>query len=250
MRAIVGPTDPIHFDNPEGNPIFDGLPNEAYDSVLDFGCGCGRLARQMLQQHPRPARYLGIDLHPALVKWCKQNLTPVAPEFEFRHHDVRYEAWNPGDDKPEIAPFPVEDASRSLVIAYSVFTHLTQEHAEYYLDEVARSLRPGGFLESTWFLFDKALFPMMQDFQNALYINDRDPSNAAIFDRGWLVEQAHERGLTVVAATAPVVRGFHWQIRMTPSGEGAESVELPADEAPVDTGGTRAAVVAPDLDRS
>lgn len=240
MREVVGPTDPDQFENPSGEPVFDGLPSPAYDSVLDFGCGCGRLARQMIQQRPRPERYLGIDLHPVLIEWCRQNLTPVAPEFEFRHHDVRYEPWNPGAEKPEVAPLPSEDGSRSLVIAYSVFTHLTQAHAEYYLGEVARCLAEDGFLESTWFLFDKAMFPMMQDFQSALYINDRDPSNAVIFDRGWLLETAREKGLAVVAAAAPTVRGYHWQVRMAPFRDGLETVDLPADEAPIDTGGTRA----------
>ena len=34
---------------------------------------------------------------------------------------------------------------------------------------------------------------MMQDFQNALYINDVDPTNAVIFDREWLRREASIR---------------------------------------------------------
>ena len=45
---------------------------------------------------------------------------------------------------------------------------------------------PDGVAVTTWFLFDKANFPMMQEFQNALYISDFDPTNAVIFDRTWL----------------------------------------------------------------
>lgn len=247
MRAVVGPTDPAAFDNPGGEPVFPGLPLEAYDAVLDFGCGCGRVARQMIQQHPRPGEYLGIDLHPVLIEWCRANLTPLAPEFEFRHHDVHYPAWNPGEGKPAVAPFPSADASRSLVIAYSVFTHLTERDAEHYLDEVARVLRPDGYLESTWFLFEKDLFPMMQDFQNALYINDLNPANAVIFDRRWLVGALESRGLSIAAAEPPAVRGYHWRLTITPARPEVEPVELPRDEAPVDTGGTRAAAVEPQL---
>ena len=44
-------------------------------------------------------------------------------------------------------------------------------------------MRPDGWLHASWFLFDKRLFPMMQPFQNALFINETDPSNAVIFDR-------------------------------------------------------------------
>jgi SAM-dependent methyltransferase len=242
MREVVGPTDTAAFDNPDGEPVFPDLPAGAYDSVFDFGCGCGRLARQLIQQQPRPERYLGVDLHPGMIEWCSQSLAPYAPGFEFRHHDVLYPEWNPGEGKPEVAPFPAGDGTSTLVIAYSVFTHLTQAHAEYYLKEVARILAPGGTFEATWFLFDKQLFPMMQDFQNALYINDLNPANAVIFDRAWLVETAAESGLSLAAVTPPSVRGYHWRIRMTLEPTGFAVEDLPEDEAPVSTEGTRAAV--------
>lgn len=247
MRESVGPTDPAAFDNPTGEPIFPRLPAAAYDSVFDFGCGCGRLARQLIQQTPRPRSYLGVDLHLPLVEWAQENLAPHAEGFEFGHHDVRYDPWNPGADKPDTAPFPTADGSRSLVIAWSVFTHLLQAHAEYYFEEVARVLAPGGVFFSTWFLFDKQLFPMMQEFQNALFINDVDPANAVIFDREWLVATAAANGLVITAADPPEVRGFQWRITMERPGPGVESVDLPADEAPIDPAGRRAAAVQPDL---
>lgn len=247
MREAVGPTDLSAFDNPDGAPIFPQIPAAAFESVFDFGCGCGRLARQLIQQQPRPQRYLGIDLHGPLVEWCGQNLAPHAPGFEFRHHDVHYPSWNPGEGKPETAPFPAADASHSLVLAYSVFTHLTQAHAEYYLGEVKRVLAPGGAFFSTWFLFDKLLFPMMQEFQNALYINELNPANAVIFDREWLVDAARRNGLAIVDAEPPEVRGFQWHLLLTAAGDGVEEVELPPDEAPISLEGRRAAAAEPDL---
>jgi 16S rRNA G1207 methylase RsmC len=63
MRELVGPTDPTEFDNPSGNLVYPYLPADAYEAVLDFGCGCGRVARQLIQQSRPPQRYLGIDLH-------------------------------------------------------------------------------------------------------------------------------------------------------------------------------------------
>ena len=70
--------------------------------------------------------------------------------------------------------------------ATSVFTHLIESQAEYYLARSRRVLAPTGVLIATFFLFDKAGFPFMQDIQNALYINHGDPTNAVIFDRRWL----------------------------------------------------------------
>lgn len=247
MREAVGPTDPAAFDNPSGRPIFPEVPLEAYDSVFDFGCGCGRLARQLIQQRPRPRSYLGVDLHRPLVEWAQDNLAPRAEGFAFTHHDVRYDPWNPGEDKPDVAAFPAAAGSHSLVIAFSVFTHLVEAHAEHYMREVARILQPGGAFYSTWLLFDKQLFPMMQDFQNALYINDLNPANAVIFDRGWLVSTVAANGLAITGVEQPKVRGFHWYLTMQHAGEGTEAVELPPDEASIDVGGRRAAASEPDL---
>ncbi len=63
MRMLVGPLDPALFDNPDGKLVFPGLEPTQFRSVLDFGCGCGRVARQLIQQRPRPERYVGLDLH-------------------------------------------------------------------------------------------------------------------------------------------------------------------------------------------
>jgi len=248
MRESVGPTDPALFDNPSGGLIFPQVRPEAYESVFDFGCGCGRLARQLIQQDRQPSSYLGIDLHKPLVDWCTENLTPHAPGFEFKHHDVVYPLWNEGADKPEVAPFPAAEDSRTFVIAWSVFTHLVQVNAEHYLDEVARILAPDGVFLGTWFLFDKELFPMMQEFQNALYINDVSPTNAVIFDRNWLVDTAASKGLVITGVGQPSVRGFQWTVKMEPVASGVEPVELPPDEAPlVGDGNVRAAAIQPDL---
>jgi hypothetical protein len=132
-----------------------------------------------------------------------------------------------------MAPFPVEDSTVSLLVAWSVFTHLTQDQCEYYLREASRVLRPDGVMFSTWFLFDKSVFPMMQDFQNTLYISYTDPANATIFDGTWLVELASNLGLTVRSAALPEVRGFSRKIEFTPTRPGVVAVELPVDNRPL-----------------
>ena len=151
MRALVGSTDPALFDNPSGQPVFEGLPVAQYHSVLDFGCGCGRMARQLIQQRPRPERYVGVDLHAGMVSWCQTNLAPYAPGFEFHHHDVFYGGFNPGNGKPLHAVLPFADDAFSLVFAISVFTHLTEVQAEAYLVDLSRVLEPGGILLTTGF---------------------------------------------------------------------------------------------------
>lgn len=227
MRELVGPTDEAAFDNPAGKPIFgNAIELDLYESVFDFGCGCGRIARKLLQQTPRPDRYLGIDLHAGMIRWDIKNL--AIDGFEFQHHDVFNRSFNPRG-VPTNLPFPAEDHSASLVIAYSVFTHLAQAQCEHYLREVARILKPDGVMISTWFLFDKRGFPMMQDFQNTLYINDVDVTNATIFDRDWMVNLASSLGLTIRSVQAPDIRGFHWTLQFTPA-------HVPAAPWPEDSG--------------
>lgn len=231
MRQLVGPTEERYFDNPGGGPVFPQLPVETCEAVLDFGCGCGRLARQLIQQRPRPRRYLGIDLHAGMIQWCQRNLQPHAPGFEFRHHDVFNRGLNPAGASA-VQPFPAGPGEFSLVLAWSVFTHVNQDQAEFYLREAARVLRPDGLLLATFFLFDKGEFPMMQPFQNALFINETDPSNAVIFDRAWLPATAAAAGLTVAAAEPPRIRGYQWLLQLRPARAGLEAVPLPVDEAP------------------
>jgi SAM-dependent methyltransferase len=233
MRELVGPTDPAAFDNPTGAPVWPDLPASAYESVLDLGCGCGRVARQLLQQDEPPQRYLGIDLHRGMVEWCTANLAPAHPGFRFVHHDVYEMGFNPaGTPTDQLVALPVPDGGATLVVAWSVFTHLLEHQIPHYLREVARALRPDGIMRTTWFLFDKRYFPMMQPFQNCLYINAVNPTNAVIVDRSWLLGQLAGCGLTTATAQPPSIRGFQWTVDLRHARPG-EVASLPeVDEAP------------------
>jgi SAM-dependent methyltransferase len=231
LRQLVGPTDPEAFDQSPGEPVFPTMTRpEQFDCVLDFGCGCGRIARRLaLAAAPLPKRYVGIDLHEGMIAWSNKNLAPRLPGFTFIHQDVFNPGFNPDPSLPHTASFPVEDGSVSLLLALSVFTHLTQDQVPRYLDETRRVLRPDGVMLASFFLFEKAYFPMMQDFQNAIYINDSDPTNAVIFDRRWLLDELESRELRVTTVRAPTTRGYHWELEIE---HGVGSVELPADDAP------------------
>jgi SAM-dependent methyltransferase len=231
LRALIGAPEPERYDNPTGGPVYAHLPAGAYESVLDFGCGCGRVARQLIQQNPPPARYLGLDLHRGMVAWCQRNLEPRAAGFRFVHHDVYSAGLNP-ESAHRTLPLPASNREFSLFNAISVFTHCMEDQAEHYLREAARVLRPDGYLHASWFLFDKTVFPMMQTFQNALFINEDDLSNAVIFDRRWVRETARAAGLTITWVQQPKIRGFHWHIVMRPEEAGGIEAELPPDDAP------------------
>ncbi|HEY4900953.1 MAG TPA: class I SAM-dependent methyltransferase [Terriglobales bacterium] len=231
MRELVGPTELAAFDNPNRRIIYDYLEPEVYETVFDFGCGCGRVARQLILQRPSPQKYVGLDLHAGMIRWCQRNLQPIAPHFTFLHHDVLNVRFNPGSEKPRVAPFPVVDAQFKLVNVLSVFTHLTEDQAAHYLGECARILHPEGVLHASWFFFDKEDYPMLQEHTNALYVSYVDPSAAVIFARTWVRNTARQFGLRFCKIVPPQVRGHQWAVVMTKRTDLGE-VDFPPDEAP------------------
>ena len=220
LRRLVGPTDLETFDNSSGEPVLSlrrhsrvtpQIPVEVYDAVFDFGCGCGRIARQLLQQKPRPRRYVGIDVHRGMIDWCTQNLSPIDPNFHFLHHDVYSPTYALENSHRLAEPFPVKDEEFSLLIAGSVFTHLFEQQAEYYLYEVARILRPQGIAFTSWFFFDKDSFPFLRPGPYCLYAS-LDPTLAVIYDRRWFIDRVRCSGLCVRLTIPPQVAGHQWEV--------------------------------------
>jgi len=105
----------------------NGAPIEGMSSILDFGCGCGRIARHWSGLHATAVT--GSDINPALVRWAGRNL-------RFGKFDVNGLS----------ARLPYRDCSFDLVYAVSVFTHLSEPLQRWWMDELTRILRPGGLL--------------------------------------------------------------------------------------------------------
>lgn len=94
------------------------LPLESMRSILDFGCGCGRVARWW---GSLPGEIHGSDFNPTLVRWCRENL----PFGTFAVNGAE-------------PPLDYADDSFDLVYAMSVLTHLPVETQRLWLDELAR----------------------------------------------------------------------------------------------------------------
>jgi SAM-dependent methyltransferase len=110
-RAGLGDLVPLVGDRPQA-------------AVLDFGCGCGRVARGW-RHHPHVA-LAGVDTHPLAVRWCQRNL-------EGRFFRCALDS-----------ALPFADGEFDLVYALSVLTHLSVPHQERVLEELARTLKPEG----------------------------------------------------------------------------------------------------------
>ncbi|MBO9718172.1 MAG: DUF563 domain-containing protein [Pseudoxanthomonas sp.] len=117
-------------------------------TVVDVGCGSGRLAYQLKDYLTGP--YVGIDVVPELFQYARRKCG---------RDDWRFYAA-PGTVIPE------PDASADFITFFSVFTHLQFEETYRYLQDARRVLKPGGkivfsFLEfripSHWNIFEASL---------------------------------------------------------------------------------------------
>jgi SAM-dependent methyltransferase len=113
-----------------GRALFESVvslvPVAAESSILDFGCGCGRVTRYWADH---PGAVVGSDFDARAIKWCRRNL----PFASFECNRLA-------------PPLPFSDATFDLVYALSVFTHFTAELQLAWRDELRRVLRPGGHL--------------------------------------------------------------------------------------------------------
>ena len=105
-------------------------PLASFSNILDFGCGCGRLIRQV-QRHTNAA-LIGSDYNGELVDWCTANL----PFATFHKNELA-------------PPLALNDASVDFIYARSVFTHLTEALTFQWMQEMRRVLRPGGCIYLT-----------------------------------------------------------------------------------------------------
>ena len=96
-------------------------------SVLDFGCGCGRVLRNLGSL--KRARLYGTDYNQELINWCNKNLTFA--EFMTNHLEP---------------PLACCDQKFDLIYGFSVFTHLPESLQLTWINELARVLKPHGYL--------------------------------------------------------------------------------------------------------
>lgn len=99
-----------------------------FTDIYDWGCGCGRVLRWLLDAAPQ-ARLYGSDIDVPAIDWLRQNY----PELDVR----------PNNGLP---PLPFRNIGFDLVLGYSVLTHLDEHYQDAWLAELHRVTRPGAVL--------------------------------------------------------------------------------------------------------
>jgi len=176
-------------------------------TVLDAGCGAGVMAAALADLLADGGRYVGFDVHAPSIRWCRRRFA-ADPRLRF---DLAAVASPYGSSRGAPASgyrFPIEDGGATLVLAKSLFTHLTREDAAHYLREIRRALRPGSPAVVTAFLFDPS-GPEMAGVRNEFphedpdsggsvrYRSRRRPTAAVAFSRAELEALVERAGLRV-----------------------------------------------------
>jgi SAM-dependent methyltransferase len=130
LQALRAGAEAVHFlcDLLERH----GVKRESLRSVLDFGCGCGRVLRHFPSLGIHGMKLYGTDYNPVLIEWCTNNL-PIA-EFQVNNLEP---------------PLNYANEAFDFVYAIFVFTHLTETLQFAWLDEIARILKSEGHLVIT-----------------------------------------------------------------------------------------------------
>ncbi len=95
-------------------------------SILDFGCGSGRLANALKEY--KNIDYVGIDVVQDLIDYAKT----ICERDDWKFV------------KSSDFTLPLQDDSLDMIACFSVFTHLLHEETYVYLAEMRRILKPGG----------------------------------------------------------------------------------------------------------
>jgi SAM-dependent methyltransferase len=133
---VAGAVDEDHFDQAGLRSIDDfnralasvGRTMTQAQRILEWGCGCGRILRQ-LPFDPARQEVHGCDIDGKAIGWIQENLPDIQA--------VQTEG---------LPPLPYASRHFDLIINHSVLSHLDEDYQDAWLEELRRVLSKDGIL--------------------------------------------------------------------------------------------------------
>ncbi|MBN1882599.1 MAG: class I SAM-dependent methyltransferase [Deltaproteobacteria bacterium] len=100
-----------------------------FNTILDFGCGCGRVIRCLKIVHPSSDLY-GTDIDSEAIEWLSDN----------------YSKYGSFSVSPHMPPTEYQDNFFDFIYGISVFTHLPEDMQCAWLNELRRITKRKGYL--------------------------------------------------------------------------------------------------------
>ena len=113
-----------------GSNVLDRLPLRGDETVLDAGCGSGRVTEQLAERLP-DGHVIALDASPSMVEAARERLARFGDRVSYAVVDLG-------------RPLPLADASVDAILSTATF-HWVPDHATLF-GNLARVLRPGGRL--------------------------------------------------------------------------------------------------------
>ena len=154
-------------------------------SVLDFGCGSGRLASHLSRDLDH-LDYVGVDVVDELLNYAK---TKCPKNYTFlKNHTLT---------------IPVKKEAFDYAFGFSIFTHLLQTEIKIYSDEIIKALKPGGVFVFSFLELDNhyAIFESSVDAHVAY--NKPYPHLNTFLDRNQVLTLAGKSGFDFVKFIEP-----------------------------------------------
>lgn len=167
------------------------------ESVLDVGCGVGRMAIPLTRFLNEHGSYEGFDIVKRRIDWCNRHISLKYPNFRFQFADIFNDRYNPnGRWEASQYKFPYGSESFHFVFLTSVFTHMLPKAIENYFSEISRVLRKDGRCLITFFLLNDESLNLIQQGQSTLdfrydfgryrSIDKKVPESAVAFDEQYI----------------------------------------------------------------
>jgi trans-aconitate 2-methyltransferase len=111
-----------------GTNVLDRLPLRGDETVLDAGCGSGRVTEQLVRRLPH-GRAIALDASASMIGVARERLAPFEGRVSYLVADLA-------------RPLPLEPASVDAILSTAAL-HWVPDHDSLYAN-LARVLRPGG----------------------------------------------------------------------------------------------------------
>jgi SAM-dependent methyltransferase len=220
-REEMIPPRRLMFDGPRDPKIFRANGMEflhyylelcqltADERVLDLGSGIGRKTIPLTNYLSPKGSYLGLDVNPRGVAWCRSKISTRYPNFRFEHVDVHNARYNPSGALADADyELPFADQSFDFVVLASVFTHMLPAGVEQYMGEVSRVLANGtGRCLITYFLLTEEALRQIENgvssyrfphrSQDHAVEHKRHPEDAVAYQESYVRELYEAVGLTI-----------------------------------------------------
>jgi len=102
-------------------------------TILDWGCGPGRVIRHLPEVLDSSCNFFGSDYNKKYINWCRANI----PQATFEANNLE-------------PPMVFESNMFDIIYGVSIFTHLSEASHWAWYKELIRVLKPGGIMFITF----------------------------------------------------------------------------------------------------